>query len=143
MQDLQELQFLRVYTPFSTSEAHRRELCVLADASVKAVAAVAYMRVSDQGGQTEVGFVCGKAKVAPQPDLTIPRLELCAAVLAVEMAEIITMEMDVTFDNITYYTDSKVVSRHICNQTWRFYVYVHNRILKILCSPDAFSASPS
>lgn len=135
LQDLEGLQIPRPYTSFSTAGALRRELCVFADASVKAIAAVAYIKVTSHQEQTEIGFVFGKAKLAPQPDLTIPRLELCAAVLAVEIAEMIITEMDTTFDKITYYTDSKVVLGYIHNQSRRFYVYVHNRILRIHQSP--------
>jgi len=53
-----------------------REFCIFADASVKAKAAIAYIKVTSHQEQTEIGFVFGKAKLAPQPDLTIPRLEL-------------------------------------------------------------------
>lgn len=35
------------------------------------------------------------------------------------------------FDDILYYTDSKVVLGYIHNQSRRFYVYVHNRIQRI------------
>ncbi|XP_054652021.1 uncharacterized protein LOC129192244 [Dunckerocampus dactyliophorus] len=135
LHDLTKLQIPRCYTPFSTAGAQTRELCVFADASVKAIAAVAYIRVTNKDEQTAVGFVFGKTKLAPQPDLTIPRLELCAAVLAVEIAEMIVAEMDETFDDITYYTDSKVVLGYIHNQSRRFYVYVHNRVQRILQSP--------
>ncbi len=68
----------------SPSEAKQRELCVFADASVKAILAVVDLKVTEHDGDTEVGFVLGKAKLAPQSELTIPRLELCAAVLAVD-----------------------------------------------------------
>ena len=135
LQDLEGLQIPRPYTSFSTSGALRRELCVFADASVKAIAAVAYIKVTSHQEQTEIGFVFGKAKLAPQPGLTIPRLELCAAVLAVEIAEMVVTEMDTVFDNINYYTDSKVVLGYIHNQSRRFYVYVHNRIQRIHQSP--------
>lgn len=135
LHDLTELQIPRCYTPFSTTGAQRRELCVFADASVKAIAAVAYIKVTTKDEQTAVGFVFGKTKLAPQPDLTIPRLELCAAVLAVEITEMIVTEMHETFDNITYYTDSKVVLGYIHNQSRRFYVYVHNRVQRIRQSP--------
>lgn len=104
---------------------------MFADASVKAIAAVAYIRVTNHNGQNEVGFVFGKVKLAPQPSLTIPRLELCAAVLAMEIVELIVSEMDVKFNDIQYYTDSKVVLGYIHNQPRRFYVYVHNRIQRI------------
>lgn len=42
-----------------------------------------------------VGFVMGKAKLAPQTVFTVPRLELYVAVLAVEMAEKIVQELDI------------------------------------------------
>ncbi|KAJ0067393.1 hypothetical protein NL108_003442 [Boleophthalmus pectinirostris] len=133
LQDLQSFQIPRPYASISTTNAQKRGLHVFADASVKAIAAVAYMKVSTSDN-TEVGFVFGKTKLTPQAGLTIPRLELCAAVLAVEVAELITTEMDITFDNIEFYTDSKVVLGYIYNQTRRFYVYVHNRVQRILQS---------
>ncbi|KAI2663492.1 Acid-sensing ion channel 5 [Labeo rohita] len=135
LRDLEGLQIPRPYTSFSTAGALRRELYVFADASVKAIGAVAYIKVTSHQDQTEIGFVFGKAKLAPQPDLTIPRLELCAAVLAIEIAEMVVAEMDTTFDSITYYTDSKVVLGYIQNQSRRFYVFVHNRIQRIRQSP--------
>ncbi|KAK0135218.1 hypothetical protein N1851_028960 [Merluccius polli] len=93
LRDLQELQIPRTYTSFSPSSTLLKELCVFADASTTAIAAVAYLKATTEEGQTEVGFVFGKAKLAPQPDLSIPRLELCAAVLAVEIAELIVEEI--------------------------------------------------
>lgn len=70
-----------------------------------------------------------KAKLSPEQ--TVPRLELCAAVLAVELAEFITSEIDVPLDDTTYFTDGKVVLGYIYNETRRFYVYVSNRVLQI------------
>ncbi len=58
------------------------ELCVFSDASTKAIGAVAYLKALQKDGQVRVGFVMGKAKLAPLSEPTIPRLELCAAVLA-------------------------------------------------------------
>lgn len=62
---------------------------VFCDASTKAVGAVAYLKLTAGNGLSEVGFLLGKARLAPKPDITIPRLELCAAVLAVEVAEMV------------------------------------------------------
>lgn len=64
------------------------------DASVKAISAVAYLKVTHESGRSEVGFVSGKAKLAPAPEPTVPRLKLCAAVLAVEMSEIVVQELE-------------------------------------------------
>ena len=95
-------------------------MCVFSDASAKAVAAVAYIKVTDAAVNKHVGFVMGKAKLAPQPEHTIPRLELCAAVLAVELADLISAELDLQLDDIIYYSDSKVVLGYICNKPGAF-----------------------
>lgn len=85
----------------------------------------------------------GKAKLAPRPDQTIPRLELSAAVFAVDLADLISNEVDIELDNTTFYTDSKVVLGYIYNETRRFYVYVWAltfcfRIRTLLMIPSTF-----
>ncbi|XP_016360013.1 hairy and enhancer of split-related protein helt-like [Sinocyclocheilus anshuiensis] len=52
----------------------------------------------------------GKAKLAPKPAHTIPRLELCAAVLAAEMAELICQEIDLELHAVKYYTDRELLT---------------------------------
>lgn len=73
----------------------------------------------------------GKAKVAPKHGTTISMLELCAAVLAVKVAESIQRNLDHPLDNLQFYSDSKVVLGYINNQTTRFYVNVANRVHRI------------
>ncbi len=92
---------------------------------------MAYLRAVDNDGNSNVGFVLGIAKLAPQHKPTIPHLELCVAVLAVEIADLIRHEIDLRLDAIGFYCNSKVVLGYIHNETKRFYVYVHNRVLRI------------
>lgn len=103
------------------------ELHVFADASQKAIGAVPYLRSLQENGHSDIGFNLGKAKVSPQHGHTIPRLELYAAVLAVEIAATVMENFDHRFDKIHFYTDSKVVMGYIYNQTKRFYIYVENK----------------
>ena len=131
LQDLSLLHLPRSYIQQSLSNASYSELCVFSDASNWAIGAVAYLRVIRTDGQCKVGFVLGKAKLAPQPEPTIPRLELCGAVLAVEMAELILDELDHKLDTVKIYCDSKVILGYIHNESKRFYVYVHNRVHRI------------
>ncbi len=131
LQDLTQFEIPRVYSKFSLSLAQETEIHVFSDASTKAIAAVAYLRVIDGDGSCEVGFVLGKAKLAPLSAHTIPRLELGAAVLAVEVAELIQNELDITPNAVEFYSDSKVVLGYIHNETRRFYVYVSNRVQRI------------
>lgn len=39
----------------------------------------------------------------------MPRLELCAAVLAVELADMLVYEQDIKIHSVKFYTDSRVV----------------------------------
>lgn len=84
LQDLRELKIPRMYTSLPLSAVQRREICIFL--STKVVGAVAYLKVTDADGQSDMGFIFGKAKLAPKPEITVPRLKLCAAVLAMEIA---------------------------------------------------------
>lgn len=82
------------------------KLHIFSDASEKAIAAVAYL-VSEK--HSSIGFVLGNAKVAPTHGHTIPRLELCAAVLATEIGQTVSDNLNIPINSIQYHTDSKVV----------------------------------
>ncbi|TKS65471.1 hypothetical protein D9C73_028149 [Collichthys lucidus] len=137
LKHLGQLKSSRMYTSISLSKAQRKEMHVFCDASTKAVGAVAYLKLTAADGHSDGGFILGKARLAPKPDITIPRLELCAAVLAVEVADMVQEELDSTFDEVYFYTDSKVVLGYIFNDKRRFYVYVHNRVERIRRSTQA------
>lgn len=128
---LEDLQIPRTYAASTMLEAERKEIHIFCDASTKAVAAVAYLRLVDKKGTRHVGFIMGKTKLAPLAEPTVPRLELCGAVLAVELAELVQRELDIQADAVKFYIDSKVVLGYIYNETRRFYVYVANRVLRI------------
>ena len=124
-------QVPRPYFLEPLKNAESFEVHIYSDASDKAIAAVAYLKANMCNGKSEVAFLLGKARVAPLHGHTTPRLELCAALLAAELGEIILDNLDISPLGVKYYTDSKVVLGYICNQTRRFYIYVSNRIEKI------------
>ncbi|XP_024118967.1 uncharacterized protein LOC112140289 [Oryzias melastigma] len=131
LQDLKQLHIPRTYMDISLSNSKHVELAVFSDASTKAIGAVAYLKAVSTDDHSETGLIMAKGRLAPKSEPTIPRLELCAAVLATELADLIRDEMDVKLDNVNFYSDSKVVLGYIHNETKRFYVYVHNRIQRI------------
>lgn len=134
--DLENLRIPRVIVP-KLCEALRRELLVYCDASELAIAAVCYLKAKYSDGSSSQGFVLGKAKVAPVSGHTIPRLELCAAVLATDIAQIAKEQLKVKIDDIKFFSDSRIVLGYINNTKKRFLVYVANRIAHIhsLSSP--------
>ncbi|XP_047670496.1 uncharacterized protein LOC113653107 [Tachysurus fulvidraco] len=131
LQDLERIHVRRTYSLKSLSKAKCTELCIFSDAPFKAIGAVAYLKTIYEDGQINIGFVLGKAKLTPPDEPTIPRLELCAAVLAVEILDLILDEIDFEPDSVKFFCDSKVVLGYIHNESRRFYVYVHNRVQRI------------
>ncbi|XP_061819391.2 uncharacterized protein [Nerophis lumbriciformis] len=131
LKELMQLQIQRTYISVSLLATVCREICVFSDASTMAISAVAYLRAIDTEGHSHVGFIMGKSKLAPRPAHTVPRLELCAAVLAVEIAETIMDDIDVEIHKVKFYTDSKIVLGYIHNASRNFYVYVANRVTRI------------
>ena len=141
LKHLESLQIPRRYTEMSFIDSVKRELHIFSDASKEAIGSVAYLRILNANGESQQGFVMGKAKIAPSHGHTIPRLELCAAVLAVELASFILDHLHISVDSTHFYTDSQVVLGYIRNETRRFYVYVENRVDRIrkLSSPEQWN----
>ena len=135
LEALNDLALRRCYTGMSLKSADKVELAIFCDASTTAVGAVSYLKVF-YDDECKSGFVMAKSRLAPKPAHTIPRLELCAAVLAIEMAGTIRKEIDIPLQEIKFYTDSKVVLGYISNTSRRFYTYVANRVNRIRESTD-------
>lgn len=129
--ELEKLHIKRRYVPVPLASSKSRELCLFSDASTQAIAAVAYLRVTNAENKCHIGFIMGKAKLAPHPANTVPRLELCAAVLATEMADAICSEIDIEIQAVRFFTDSRIVLGYIHNTSRRFHVYVANRVNRI------------
>ena len=76
--------------------------------------------------------------MAPLRSVTIPRLELTAAIVSVRVANVLKEEVDYEELQGFYWTDSKVVLGFISNESRRFHVYVANRtqFIRDQTSPD-------
>ena len=75
--------------------------------------AAIYLRQVDSKGKVCTALLLSQSKVAPLQTTSIPRLELCAAVLAAQAVATIIKEIDMEIDGIAFYTDSKVVFGYI------------------------------
>ncbi|KAG8192160.1 hypothetical protein JTE90_027802 [Oedothorax gibbosus] len=80
-----------------------------ADASEKAYGAVIYAVSTDSSGRTASKLVCSKSRLAPMKTVTIPRLELCAAVLLAKLMQKIRRPLEISPGETSYYTDSTIV----------------------------------
>ncbi|XP_046578830.1 uncharacterized protein LOC124286500 [Haliotis rubra] len=92
---LKDLHVSRPFTSLSFKGAVGRQILMYCDASERAIAAVCYLELETLEGESQVGFLMGKTKVAPKHGHTIPRLELCAAVLSVQLADLVCESLDI------------------------------------------------
>ncbi|XP_050527987.1 uncharacterized protein LOC126898083 [Daktulosphaira vitifoliae] len=115
------------------------QLIGFSDASEKGYAAVVYLRLLHMDDTISVHFISSKSKVAPikttnNKTLTVPRLELCGALLLAQLLHRLhdIFKDNVFIDNIYAWTDSRVVLSWLTSEHSQFKVFVTNRIAKIL-----------
>ena len=123
---LEDLNISRCYKPKDFSNMYKAQLHHFCDASEVGYGTVSYLRLTDSRGLTHVAFMMGKGRVAPLKPVTIPRLELAAAVLAVRINSMLERELELTLEAPIYWTDSTTVIKYILNDTSRFQTYVAN-----------------
>ncbi|XP_055523128.1 uncharacterized protein LOC129717289 [Wyeomyia smithii] len=79
------------------------------DASEKAYGACVYLRCKDATGRIMVFLLASKSRVAPLDSQSLPRLELCGALIAAELFERVRTAMHLEGD-IFYWCDSTTVT---------------------------------
>ena len=73
-------------------------------------------------------LVVSKARVSPTKIVTIPRLELTAAVIAVKLSSKLKEELQIEINDEYFWCDSQIVLAYINNEAKRFHVFVANRV---------------
>lgn len=128
---LKRISIPRCYKPNNFGKVVNAELHHFSDASIKGYGQCSYLRLTDEHQRIHCSFVMGKSRVAPLKPVTIPRLELTAAVCSVRISQQIRQELEYRIDQECFWTDSKVVLGYIGNESRRFHVFVANRAQEI------------
>ncbi|XP_072395137.1 uncharacterized protein [Diabrotica undecimpunctata] len=101
------------------------------DASINAYGCCIYLRSVNECGDVSVKLLCAKVRVAPLKSLTIPRLELCGALLLSKLAAKVKQAMTINFRRTVFWCDSTVVLSWIKMSPSDVQVFVGNRISQI------------
>ncbi|XP_071582573.1 uncharacterized protein, partial [Temnothorax nylanderi] len=104
------------------------EIYGFSDASQKAMAAVVFLRSVFINGEIRISFIASKTKVAPMKKLTIPRLELNAAVLLVKLVCHLLKVMNLKQVFIFLGIDSEVAKKWIEGHPSKWKDFVQNRV---------------
>ena len=126
---LSEFEVDRCLKPPHTVKAQLHHFC---DASEVGYGTVTYLRTVTEDDKVHCSLLMSKSRVAPLKKISIPRLELTSATVAVKVNQMIVREFDIGLPTETFYwTDSMTVLRYINNSSARFHTFVANRVAVI------------
>lgn len=133
LHNLESVNIVRCMQQFSPTSI---QLHTFVDASEAGYGAVSYLLLKCEGNVT-TSFVMSKCRVAPIHHLTIPRMELSAALLGARLAQTIKRALRLKIDAETYWSDSSTVLRWIYSTHCRYHTWVANRVGEILTLTEA------
>ena len=137
-EDLNNIKLINIPRWLSMKRDNPVELHVFADASQMAYAAVVYIKTIDDASNTYVNIVTAKTKVAPiEKEISIPRMELCAALLASKLIFEVAQILNIPKDKLFAWSDSRVVLAWLKGEPCRWTTFVSNRVSEILTILDS------
>ena len=115
----------------SVDQGSMFEIHGFADASIKAYGACVYIRTINSTQEISVKLLCAKSHVAPLKTVSLPRLELNAAVLLVELVVKVSQILNIPIQKRFLWTDSSIVLSWIAESPHNWKQYIANRVAKI------------
>ncbi|XP_018374271.1 PREDICTED: uncharacterized protein LOC108768369 [Trachymyrmex cornetzi] len=107
------------------------ELHGFADASELAYGACIYIRATDSNGTHSTTLLCSKNRVVPLKALSIPRLELCAALLLAQIFDKVSKCINHKIHAVHWWTDSTIVLAWLQSSSRTWTSFVANRVGQI------------
>lgn len=117
----------------------RVEIHGFSDSSTKAYAIAIYLKTV-VNNETHINLLCAKTKVAPLKTISLPRLELMAALMLAKMMNHLKTVLPFSNTKYFYWSDSQITLAWINEEPHKRSVFVANRIAEIhsLSSPDSW-----
>lgn len=132
IKDLPALNKLRIPRHVSCSDCSVIDLHIFTDASQVAYGACLYMQTVNDKGDNLVRLLLSKSRVAPIKPTTIPRLELCGALVGVRLYEKTISSLRVQVRHVIFWTDSTIVLGWLKMLPSKLQPFVRNRVAEIL-----------
>ena len=126
VQEMQTIKQTSLSRKYFSNIPKNVQLHIFSDASLEAMCIVAYFRGELEDG-VKVSFMLGKCRIAPIKQLSIPRLELQAALYSVRLRKLIIQEHDLPNNGVTHWTDSFTVLQWLNSADKKQNVFVANR----------------
>lgn len=126
-----DLNDLRIPRYVLLNEPTGVELHGFSDASLRGYGACIYFLCRDSDNKIQVSLLCAKSKVAPLKPITIPKLELCGALLLSKLVVQVEKAIDLRISRYFLWTDSSIVLGWLRTIPNRLATFVCNRVAEI------------
>ena len=113
-----------------------KEVVTLVDASQQAYGALSYLRCRYEDGTVTSRLIISKSKVALLTPITVPRLELMAAIVGFRLTQCVSRTLGLPIKAATFYSDSTDVLWWIGGKGRDFRPFVANCIGEIQLSTE-------
>ncbi|XP_062535738.1 uncharacterized protein LOC134204943 [Armigeres subalbatus] len=130
-QTLVELNEIKIPRCVIVPEALHIEIHGFSDASCAAYGSCIYLRCVQKDGAVSVRLLCSKSRIAPLRRLTMPRLELCAAVTLARLVSTVISILKIEIHDVKLWSDSQIVLAWLKKSPDQLHVYVKNRVVEI------------
>ncbi|XP_050308277.1 uncharacterized protein LOC126744768 [Anthonomus grandis grandis] len=101
------------------------------DASETSYGACIYVLPKNINGDAECNLLCAKSKVAPLKTLTMPRLELCAALILSQLLTKVLASVNININKVYCWSDSTIVLGWLRTSPNLLKQFVDNRVAEI------------
>jgi len=128
---ISHLSHLKIQRRILCDDPIRTELHGFCDASEHAYGACIYIRSTDLTQNHHVKLLCAKTRVAPLKTLSMPRLELCGALLLSQLYQRVIESLNIDFDNAHFWCDSTITLSWIAGDSNKWSIFVANRTAEI------------
>lgn len=122
---------LKIPRQVTSNNPKNIQLHGFSDSSINAYGACIYIRCEDLNGKIATQLLCAKSRVAPLKVISLPRLELCGALLLTKLLKGVRTALDLSIDKLFYWTDSTIVLCWLSLEPRNLKTFVGNRVSEI------------